>query len=278
MSGRQVDLHLHTTFSDGTERPERVVALARAAGLSAIAITDHDNLDALPIAQPPAAQAGIELILGIEMSSSSEGDEVHLLGFFLDPAHAGLREHLSRQHARRIERVREMVRGLNRVGLAINAEEVYALAGEGTVGRPHVARVLLKRGHVASVAEAFDCYLKEGGPGFVPGSTMSPAEIIRIIRSAGGIPVLAHPVFLKRQELIDELATDGLAGLEVYHSAHSPEQARRYAQTAKRLKLLATGGSDFHGDNKEGLPVGAVPVPYELVEALKAWKAQCSHS
>jgi predicted metal-dependent phosphoesterase TrpH len=158
--------------------------------------------------------------------------------------------------------------------VTIQAEEVLALAGEGTVGRPHVARVLLKHGYITTLAEAFTRYIGSGNPGFVPGSPLTPCEVIRVILDAGGIPVLAHPVYLKRDDLIDGMLKDGLAGLEVYHSGHTPEIARHYEQLADRLQLLKTGGSDSHGDSKEGLPIGSVKIPYELVEALKQWKIQ----
>ena len=267
------DLHLHTRFSDGTETPERVVELARAAGLAAIAITDHDNVEAIPIAAPVAQRHGIELIPGIEMSASTDGVEVHLLGFFLDLAHQGLARHLTEQQARRVERVHEMVRRLRQAGLQLTAEEVFAVAGEGTVGRPHVARVLLNHGYISTLAEAFDRYIGPDNPGFVPGSPLSPRRVIRVIREAGGVPVVAHTVHLKCDRLIEQFVTDGLAGLEVYHSDHTPELVRRYGQLADRLGLLKTGGSDFHGASKEGLPVGTSRVPYALVEALKQWKA-----
>lgn len=269
MPEKLVDLHLHTRFSDGTETPQRVVQLTREAGLSAIAITDHDNTDALPIARAEAAKYGIELIDGIEMSASAEGREVHILGYFMDVAHSAFQKHLSQQQARRVARVHDMVARLCKIGLNLESQEVFALAGEGTVGRPHVARAMVKRGYVSSNAEAFDRYLGEGKPGFVPGSTVLPSGIIRLIRDAGGVPVLAHPMYLKKDELIDQFASEGLMGLEVYHSSHTPELIAQYALIAERLKLLRAGGSDFHGDAKEGLPVGAVKVPYILVEALK---------
>lgn len=269
---RKADLHLHTTFSDGTERPERVVELARAAGLSVMAITDHDNVDAWPIAAPVARRHGIELISGIEMSASAEGLEVHLLGFFLDLENDVLRRHLVEQQARRVERVHEMVRRLERVGVRITAAEILQLAGEGTVGRPHVARVLLKHGYISTMAEAFTTYIGPNNPGFVQGSPLPPAHIIRVIRSAGGVPVLAHPVYLKRDDLIEDFVRDGLAGIEVHHSGHTPEMRAHYGRLADRLGLLKTGGSDFHGDSKEGLPVGASTVSEEAVEALRTWK------
>ncbi len=273
MSEKTADLHLHTTFSDGTDAPARVVELAHQAGLSALAITDHDNTDALAIAEPVARRLGLELIPGIEMSASADGREVHMLGFLMQLDHPTLVRHLSEQQARRIERVREMARKLERVGVRIDAEEVLRLAGEGTVGRPHVARVLLKRGYVSTMAEAFQKYIGPDNPGFVPGSPLSPAQVIRVIREAGGIPVLAHPIYLKCDPLIESFVRDGLAGLEVYHSSHTPEEVLRYEQLADRFALLKTGGSDYHGNAKEGLPVGAVKIPYELVEALKSWHA-----
>jgi hypothetical protein len=135
-----------------------------------------------------------------------------------------------------------------------------------------VARALVSRGHVATTAEAFERYLGDGGPAFVHGSTVEPAQVIRLIRDAGGVPVLAHPIYLKSDPLIDELAGHGLAGLEVYHSSHTPQIVKRYEAIAERLKLLKTGGSDSHGDAKEGMPIGAVKVPYALVEALRSWQ------
>ena len=267
------DLHLHTRYSDGTETPQRVVELAHAAGLSLIAITDHDNIEALPIATPVAQRLGIELIPGIEMSASAEGCEVHVLGFLFDVRHPGLLQHLTEQQARRVERVHEMVRRLNRAGVQITAEEVFEVAGEGTVGRPHVARVLKKHGYITQLSEAFSRYIGPKNPGFVPGSPLLPAQVIRVIREAGGVPVLAHPVYLEGDALIEQCVRDGLVGLEVYHSSHTPEQVRHYEELADRLGLLRTGGSDFHGDAKEGLPVGSVKVPCALVESLKQWKA-----
>ena len=192
-SARTADLHSHTTFSDGTDSPERVIELAKAVGLAAISITDHDNTDALAVAAPIAARYGIELIPGIEMSASAEGEEVHVLGHFLDPEQPALRRHITTQQARRVDRIHEMVERLVQVGVQIKAEEVLTLAGEGTAGRPHVARILLKHGYVTNIPEAFERYIGPKNPGFVPGSPIEPAEIIKLIREAGGVPTLAHP-------------------------------------------------------------------------------------
>lgn len=274
MDARTADLHAHTHFSDGTDTPERVIELAKQAGLSAIAITDHDNVQAHPVAAPAAARAGVELLMGIEMSASLRGAEVHLLGFLFDPAHPPLTQHLATQQARRVERAKEMVQRLNAAGVALETQDVFGLAGPGTIGRPHVARALVNRGHVGSSAEAFERYLSPGGVAFVPGSAVEPSLVIRLILEAGGVPVLAHPIYLKSDPMIDEMAAQGLAGLEVYHSSHNPETVRRYEAIADRLQLVKTGGSDYHGQAKEGQPIGAVKAPYALVEALRAWQAQ----
>ncbi len=274
MSSVAADLHTHTDYSDGTESPERVVELAAAAGVQAISLTDHDNVEALAVAAPTAKRVGVELIPGIEMSSSLRGAEVHLLGFLLDVAHPGLTAHLTEQQARRVRRVHTTVERLAAVGVRIPAEEVLALAGHGTVGRPHVARILLKHGFVKDTPEAFERYLTPGRPGFMPGSTMEPARIIAIIRAAGGVPVLAHPVYLKDDTIIDACVAAGLAGLEVFHSGHTPDHVRHYEAIADRLGLLKTGGSDYHGTSKEGVGIGVVKVPYTLVEAMRQWQAR----
>lgn len=269
---KTADLHLHTHYSDGTESPQRVVELAKEAGLSSIAITDHDNVDAFPEAKAAADKFGIELITGIEMSASDAGREIHVLGHLIDRDHAGLKAHLAIQQVRRVERCKEMVRRLNAAGVKIDAEEVLAFAGKGTVGRPHIAHILLKHGYIKSVHEAFSKYLGPKDPGFVQGSPMAPAEVIRLILEAGGIPVLAHPIYIEDDPFIDTLVSQGLAGLEVYHSGHGPKEIERYEQIADRLGLLKTGGSDYHGTPKEGVPVGQVKVPVALVEALKEWQ------
>jgi len=266
------DLHIHTSYSDGTDNPARIVELAKQAGLSAIAITDHDILTGCSEALAFAQRQGLELIPGLEMSASWAGREVHVLGFFIDPNHAGLQQLLEDQRERRITRIHEMVKRLQKLGLSIEAKDVFALAGEGAVGRLHVAQALVRLGYVATSEEAFARYIGTNGPAFVAGSPLDPKGAIRAIREAGGIPVLAHPVYLKDDRLIEQLTRDGLVGLEVYHSGHTPEVVQRYEKLANRLGLLKTGGTDYHGSAKEGAPIGSVTVPYCLVEALKRWK------
>lgn len=266
------DLHLHTVYSDGTETPTRVVELAQAAGLRAIAITDHDILDGYPEAAAAAQERGIELIPGIEMSASWDGCEVHVLGFFLELHYQPLQRLLAEQRQRRIARIHDMVSRLQQLGLQIEPEDVFASSGQGSVGRPHVAQALVKRGYVATEKEAFNRYIGNNGPAFIPGSPLAPALVIDMIRQAGGIPVLAHPIYLNNDRLIAQFARDGLAGLEVYHSSHAPDAVQRYERVADELGLLKTGGSDFHGRGKEGAEIGAATIPYSLIDLLKQWK------
>jgi predicted metal-dependent phosphoesterase TrpH len=268
----RVDLHTHSHYSDGTESPRRVVELAKAAGVSALSLTDHDILDGHPEAEAACRELGLEFIPGVEFSSSTNGLEVHMLGFLVDAAHAPFRQVLERQRVRRLARIHDMVGKLRAVGVMITVEDVLAASGKGVIGRPHVAQALLNRGYVATLREAFDRYIGPKGPGFISGSPTPPEDAIRIIREAGGVPVLAHPVYLKDDNLIDGMVREGLAGLEVYHSSHPPDVVARYEQLADRFGLLRTGGSDFHGAAKEGAPVGSVDVPYACVERLKAWK------
>lgn len=268
----RIDLHTHSYYSDGTESPRRVVELATQAGLSAFSLTDHDTLEGHAEAETACRELGIRFIPGIEFSSSTQGVEVHMLGFLIEASHAPFRQVLARQKTRRMQRIRDIVSKLQAAGVAIEVADVLAASGKGVLGRPHVAQALLNRGHVKTLREAFDRFIGPKGPGFIHGSTTSPADAIRIIREAGGVPVLAHPVYLKNDALIEDMVRDGLAGLEVYHYSHSPGLVAQYEQMADRLGLLRTGGSDFHGNAKEGAVVGSVNISEELVERLQAWK------
>ena len=272
------DLHTHTHYSDGTDSPQRLLEQVAAAGIAAVAITDHDTMAGWREAVPLAAAHNIELIPGIEMSSSWQGYEVHMLGFLMDPEHPGLKEFITWQGGRRIERVREMVKKLQAAGVKIEADDVFNVAGKGTIGRPHVAQALLNRGYVSTLREAFDRYIGNGGPGFVSGSSTTPAEVIRIIREAGGAPVLAHPMYLKDDSVIEQFVRAGLVGIEVYHSSHKPDLVLRYEQMAEKFGLLQTGGTDYHGSSKEGLPIGSTTVPYALVERLKEWQRKTTRA
>ncbi|HEX3203912.1 MAG TPA: PHP domain-containing protein [Nitrospiraceae bacterium] len=273
----RLDLHLHTTFSDGSLPPADVVRLAQNAHVSALAITDHDTVDGIPEALTAGLERGIEIVPGIEISSRWRGIEVHILGYFIDWTDAALLGRLVGYRDSRHTRNPLIVEKLNELGIAITYEEVRALAGPASVGRPHIARVLMNKKYVTSAKEAFDRYLAEGAAAYVPRDLPDPAEAIGVIRAAGGVPVLAHPSWLDRSEgivpLCKELKIAGLAGIEVHYSTHRPEQTSHYLNLAKQLDLLVTGGSDFHGVTKPDIEVGVgrgrLKVPEKLLEPLR---------
>ena len=267
----QVDLHLHTTASDGAYAPAAVVALARERGLRTIAITDHDSMEGVAEALA-AAGHGLEVIPGVEINTDIPHAEVHILGYHVDYHHAELQDVLQRLRDFRRDRARRMVEKLARLGMPVDWRRVAALAGEGAVGRPHVAQALVERGYVADVSQAFDRYLGREGPAYVERHKLTPVEATRLIVRAGGLPVLAHPSGLEHlPTLLDELTAAGLVGLEAYYTGYLPEETQGLLLLAQKYGLVATGGSDFHGGSI--LPhadLGAVFVPMEAVAALRA--------
>jgi predicted metal-dependent phosphoesterase TrpH len=273
-----LDLHVHTTHSDGSSTPAEVVRLAHRAGVTAMAITDHDITTGIAEATTAGMELGIEVIPGIEISSIHGGSELHILGYFLDPRDAGLHERLTVLRESRHRRNPKIIERLQALGIDITYEEVRALAGTDSVGRPHIARLLMEKGVVASAKEAFDRFLADGRPAYVPRLLPSPAEAIQWIRSAQGLAVLAHPTWVKTVEgtltdLVRQLKTDGLDGIEVHYSTHTPRQTRDYLSLAKQLGLLITGGSDFHGLTKPDIDVGigrgTLRIPDTLLPRLK---------
>ena len=273
----RLDLHLHTTFSDGSRTPTDVLSLAGKAQVSALAITDHDTVAGLPEAIAAGRSLGIEVIPGIELSSRWGQMELHILGYFLDWNDLELQRQLTRfQDARHVRNPR-IIEKLNALGIDLTYEEVRSLAGNDSVGRPHIARVLIEKGYVTSAKEAFDRYLADGAAAYVPRELPEPAEAMAVIRAARGIPVLAHPSWLDRSEgiykICEQLKAVGLAGIEVHYSSHRPEQTAAYLDVARRLDLLVTGGSDFHGvtkpDVEVGIGRGQLKVPEALLEPLR---------
>jgi 3',5'-nucleoside bisphosphate phosphatase len=247
-----IDLHLHTTASDGRLSPAQLVARAKASGLTTIAVTDHDTVAGIAEATEVAAAAGIRVVPGIEVTAVDDERDVHMLGYFFDPGSTTLATVLERQRALRVSRVREMGVRLAELGLPIDVESVLLAAAArpgSSVGRPQVARELVRAGYVASVQEAFDKWLATGRPAFINRTGPSPATIVDAIHEAGGIASMAHPGVTRRDELIGPLADHGLDAIEVYHSDHSPEDQQQYQLIAYRRNLLVTGGSDFHGDD-----------------------------
>lgn len=266
------DLHLHTVFSDGTYTPQQLVSESARAGLSAIAITDHDTVAGIPAAQEAAEKEDIELLPGIELTVEYKGSEIHLLGYLIDYKSPLLLEKLKTLKENRIERIYKITDKLNNMGVALKPETVFAVAGEGTPGRLHIGRAMVKEKLVNSVYDAFKIYIGDKCPAYVLGFRLSPQEAIKIIKDTGGIPVLAHPYIINNDELISEFSAFGLRGLEVYYPEHTQGMVNHYLEIAKKCNLLVTGGSDYHGEPKPNVKIGSVKVNYELVEKLKQAK------
>jgi predicted metal-dependent phosphoesterase TrpH len=271
-----IDLHSHTNESDGTFSPAELIAEARRVGVRTLGITDHDTFAGFDQAAPVAHQAGVEVVAGIELSTKLHGQSVHLLGYFLHEG--GLDEFrawvLEMQASRRDRNVRLVAR-LRELGVEITLEEAQA-RGRGMTGRPHFAQLLLEKGYVGSLQQAFDDYLDESAKGYVYRHEPQFAEGVARIRRSGGIASLAHPIRVKGDiaALLPELSGAGLNAIEAYHSDHSPEDTRSYLELARRYGLLTTGGSDFHGAVKPGVELGTgrgnnLRIPDDLVERLR---------
>jgi 3',5'-nucleoside bisphosphate phosphatase len=268
-----IDLHLHTTASDGRLPPAELVERVAAAGITTISVTDHDTVAALAVGRRVAEAAGVELIDGIEITAVHEGRDVHMLGYFIDPADRWLGDFLVQQRAHRIDRVREIASRLAALGAPVAVDALLARAAErpgASVGRPVIARALWKAGHVSSLQEAFDRYLAAGQAAFVPRTGSAPEAVIDVIHRAGGLASMAHPGVTKQPLLMAALADSGLDAIEVYHSDHSPEIRQELAAFARERHLLVTGGSDFHGDDGRDRPLGATTLPPAELERLRA--------
>jgi predicted metal-dependent phosphoesterase TrpH len=274
----RVDLHLHTTASDGALRPAELVQAAALIGIRVMAVTDHDSVDGLREAQAAARALPIEVIPGIEVSATANGDEVHVLGYFLDPEDASLREALCRLQEGRIAQARAMVERLGDLACPLDWNRVMSIAQGGSVGRPHIARALVERGYVKSVDEAFSRFLRRRGPGYVEGQKLLPEAAVNLIRKAGGVACLAHPIIVGASDyrldlarLLPAMAEAGLEGVEVYYKGYTPEITASLLSLACRHRLIPTGGSDFHGGGVVAdAKLGAVEVPWETVERLRS--------
>jgi len=272
-----IDLHSHTTESDGTFSPAQLVEEARSIGVRILGITDHDTFSGYDRALPLSRQAGLELVCGIELSTKLHGHSVHLLGYFLKPAGLDVfRGWIGGLQASRRDRNVRLIARLRELGLDITLEEVEARGG-GMTGRPHFAQVLIEKGYVKSMQQAFDDYLDESAKGYVTRREPQFAEAVQHIREAGGIASLAHPIRLREDvaALTPSLRESGLNAIEAYHSDHSPEQTALYLHLAVQHGLLVTGGSDFHGAVKPEIHLGTgrngnLRVPEDLVDRLRA--------
>ena len=273
-----IDLHTHSIASDGTLTPRELVLLAKKEGLKALALTDHDTIDGLKEAYETAKEVNLPFLCGVEISIKFDGPgHFHLLGYFLTPEIKTLDETLSELKKARKRRNESMIEKLRSLGIEITMEELSAIA-QGEIGRPHFARLLLEKGVVKSMEEAFEKYLKKGAPAYVPKALLTPDEGIRRILESKGVPVLAHPVTLKLdekalKEYLEKLKELGLRGVEVYYSEHNKYFTNFLLSQASRLGLLVTGGSDFHGANKPDIKLGRgfgnLQVPYECFVKLK---------
>jgi len=268
------DLHTHTTASDGRLSSEELVQKAVAENVSSFAVTDHDTVDGIDSARDAAARLsndGLEIIAGVEVSANFEDASVHVLGLFVRHREPWLVEFFSAASERRIERVHQILEKLEAVDVHIEAADVFAKSSHGTVGRPHIAEVLVDRGFVSSFKEAFDRYLGHGAPADVGYEKVTLRDATDLIQRAGGVASLAHPVLLERDELIPKMVDDGLQAIEAYHSDQPPEIASHYAQMSARLGLLVTGGSDFH--NPEGPGPTSLGCPELTQDALEKIRA-----
>jgi predicted metal-dependent phosphoesterase TrpH len=266
-----IDLHTHTTASDGALAPRALVERAYDVGIRTLSVTDHDTLAGIPEAAAEAAARGMEFLPGIEITAVHNARDVHMLAYFLDPEPAGLAPFLQRQRQDRTRRAREMSARLEALGAPIDMDDliVDSEAAGKAVARPTVARALLDAGHVTSLQEAFDRWLAHGRPAYVPRSGVSPAEVVRLVTRSGGVAGLAHPGLLRRDGLIPELVDAGLGAIEVYHSDHDAGAQSRYLRLAGQHDLAVSGGSDFHGDDHpRARCFGRVGLPRELFMPL----------
>ncbi|MDA8219458.1 MAG: PHP domain-containing protein [Dehalococcoidales bacterium] len=274
-----VDLHLHTTASDGTDAPAEVVRKARDLGLRVIAITDHDSTEGVAEAVASARGTDLEVIPGIEISTDVPLGEIHILGYFVDVADGELQNMLHLLRESRHGRARRMVDKLRDLGMDIDWERVKAFAGEGAVGRPHVARAMVEKGYVSTTAEAFDRYIGRNGPAYVERYKLTPPEAVQLVLGAKGLPGLAHPVIAGAAEplgdspdlepLLAELSQAGLVAMECYYTGYTDDITADLLEKARRYNLVPTGGSDYHGANLVGPTLGGVHVPLSSVEALR---------
>jgi len=277
MPQRLIDLHAHTTASDGNLSPTGLVEAALQADLAAVGITDHDTIDGVPEALQAGSRLDLRVVAGVEISCQLEGGTLHILGYGFDPSDAGLNSGLDRLKQARRDRNPRIVRRLNELGIEITLDQVAERAGGEMIGRPHIAQTLKEMGAVDSVQEAFDEYLGSGAKAHFDKFRFPPAEAFEMIRGAGGIPVMAHPYQTRREgeelrALVERLREAGLEGIEVRYSRHSPEQQAFYEQLAEDYGLVRTGGSDFHGQTKPDIALGRgkgdLEVPAGWLEAI----------
>ncbi len=263
-----VDLHVHSTYSDGEKEVDELLELASARKLRAISITDHDSIDAYFFAKETADEKGIELIPGLELSTVHMGRDIHLLGYLFDPTNLNLNLELKEQYKQRRDRVRAILKKLGSLGIDLTFERVASFSKGGVLGRPHIAQALIAEEYVNSFGEAFQKYLGEDGAAFVEKNGLTVEQGIQLIRRAGGIAVLAHPLRTGVDDLLEELPGWGLGGIELITGSQKGVPARKLREFAFKHKLVCTGGSDYHGEHSP-TGLGTLSIDYEIVNQLK---------
>jgi len=275
-----IDLHIHSNHSDGAYSPQEIVRIAEKKGLRAIAVADHDTISHIKPVLSAGEGASLDVLAGVEVSAEFRGGTMHILGYFVDPDNNELYDMLNRFREGRDERNPQIIEKLNALGIMIDYEEVLQEAAGMSIGRPHIARVLVNKGVVSNMQEAFDKYLKKGAPAYVNRVRFSSQKIISVIKSAGGLAFLAHPKQLNMTDikdltaLVEKLVHEGLDGIEVYSSCHTAEDIRTYETLTRTYDLLVCGGSDFHGISKPDIAMGfigeGIELDYQIVEKMKA--------
>ena len=273
MAGQRADLHIHSNFSDGFLCPEEIFKIARACKLKAISITDHDSVAALKISQSLAKTYGVEFIPGIEISCRMGNVEVHMLGYFIDPTDVQLNSYLKYFQEERSNRARKIIHCLSEHNIHINWEELKQKCREGNIGRPHIAELMVEKHYVKDYQEAFNRFLGDKCPCYIPKYRISPPVAIKIIKEAHGIGFIAHPGVDVDTKNLKELISLGIDGIETIHPKHSVTQIETYMQLAKEYNLQECGGSDYHGNAKSGPALGTFTIPYTMVSKLKNYYA-----
>ena len=264
-----IDLHLHTTCSDGKKSPEELLDLVRRSGVAAFAVTDHDTLDGYRQVAAMLQEGDPELIPGIELSARIGERDVHLLAYLFDPDHKELNRQIEDFRQKRERRGRKIVEKLEELGLKVPFEKVQEAAGDGVIGRPHIAEAMVAAGAVHHYEEAFRKYISNAGPAYVAKAKMTPEEAIALTHDAGGVAVLAHPFIDDMYEHLPMLVELGLDGIEIYHYSHTAGDVERVRELAVRYDLLPSGGSDFHGRESRSAIIGSDKVPMAFLDALK---------